>query len=215
MPEDRNETGWLTNLEEVAEGLKQDCDRASPTLVLRVLVALRDGLRRVRGSEIAALEVGTHIDEDPPTPSFTFEHLEYMQVRDEYTGLVLRPEGIVKSRTEELEFAVKLGAWEPRPIAESLKRMGRRPFGVRWIDSNKGDDENEEYRSRVVVQETRRSSTIPLDDIAAVSSSTPPLEAIRLLISASMTWKAPPGEELLLSFVDISRAHPHCEPLAG
>ena len=60
--------------------------------------------------------------------------------------------------------------------------MGRKPFGMRWIDCNKEDEQRLELRSRWVVQETRQTSTISVSDIAAVTSSTPPLEVGRLFL---------------------------------
>ena len=92
---------------------------------------------------------------------------------DQYTGLQLPAKGVHAARLEEVDFANKLGAFEPRPREEALEKMGRPPFETRWIDSNNGDEKRPELRSRMVVQETRKSSTIALDDIASVSSSTP------------------------------------------
>ena len=42
-----------------------------------------------------------------------------------------------EARKEELEFADKLNAWTVRPRQEAYDKMGRAPFGVRWIDHNK------------------------------------------------------------------------------
>ena len=59
---------------------------------------------------------------------------------------------------------------------------------------------------------------IAVDDIGATSSATPPLECVRMLLSLAMTL--PEGhrasactedDDYVLMFLDISRAHPHCE----
>ena len=118
-----------------------------------------------------------------------------------------------KARADELAFARKLEAFEPRPISEAYELMGRAPFGTRWIDCNKGDDAKPELRSRLVVQETRKTSTIAIDDIAAVTSATPPLEVVRLFLSLGMSMKSPTGEPLVWQFLDVSRAHPHVDVL--
>ena len=94
-----------------------------------------------------------------------------------------------------------------------MEKMGTNPFPVGWIDSNKGDDTKVDYRSRLVVKETKHVSTIASDDVAAVTSSTPPLEAIRLLLCAAMTWNCTPDDPYVVQFLDISRAHPHSKPL--
>ena len=91
--------------------------------------------------------------------------------------------------------------------------MGRKPFGMRWIDCNKGDEQRPELRSRLVVQETRQTSTISVSDIAAVTSSTPPLEVVRLFCSLMKSMKGTGGEPLVLQFLDESRAYPHAEVL--
>ena len=52
-----------------------------------------------------------------------------------------------------------------------LDKHGKDPIGTRWIDVNKGDDDNPEYRSRLVAQEIKRDNR---EDLFA---ATPPLEA--------------------------------------
>ena len=55
---------------------------------------------------------------------------------------------------------------------------GSIPIPTRWIDHNKGDEENYELRSRLVLQETKRVTSIAPGDTAATFSATPPLEAL-------------------------------------
>ena len=54
---------------------------------------------------------------------------------------------------------------------------GMKPIPLRWVDINKGSETSKEYRSRLVVMETKRRSTIAPEDKGAVFSATPPLEA--------------------------------------
>ena len=61
------------------------------------------------------------------------------------------------------------------PIEECYQVTGKGPLGIRWIDINKGDDEYEEYRSRLVAKEIKHDKR---DDLFA---ATPPLEAIKIL----------------------------------
>ena len=84
---------------------------------------------------------------------------------------------------------------------------------MRWIDCNRGDEQRLELRNRLVVRETRQTGTISVSDIAAVTSSTPPLEVVRLFCSLMMSMKGAGGEPLLVQFLDVSRAYPHVEVL--
>ena len=62
--------------------------------------------------------------------------------------------------------------------AEAWERMGLVSCGVRWLDHNYGDAERREQRSSLVVQEARRTAS---------TSSTPPLEGVRLSCSWAMS----------------------------
>ena len=74
------------------------------------------------------------------------------------------------------EFA-KHQVYTKRPIKECHDKTGKDPIGTRWVDINKGDEKNPEYRSRLVAQELNQSKR---DDIFAAA---PPLEVLRLVIS--------------------------------
>ena len=102
----RKKTRFLTNSVAVAMELSGKCDgkhehsqllngtakqaeRYPLPLVRRVLKAIRNGLRRCRGTSLSAVEVGTHIDEDPPEPKFMLDHLNDSRIYDQYTGVEL------------------------------------------------------------------------------------------------------------------------------
>ena len=38
------------------------------------------------------------------------------------------------------------------PLEECWRETGRKPIGVRWVDINKGDKSNINYRSRIVAK---------------------------------------------------------------
>ena len=46
--------------------------------------------------------------------------------------------------------------YEKVPIEECWANTGKDQIGTRWVDVNKGDDVNPEYRSRLVAQEIKR-----------------------------------------------------------
>ena len=119
----------------------------------------------------------------------------------------------MESRGTEMGFLHKLGTWVIRKISECRDRTGKDPMPPRWVECNKGDAEHVEVRSRFVVCETNRVTSIMPGDIAAVFSSTPPLEALRVLCSLCMTLPLVDHEPWVLMFLDVSRAHPHCPVL--
>lgn len=93
---------------------------------------------------------------------------------------------------------------------------GTAPISVRWVDTSNGSKAAPEYRSRLVVIETKRRSTIYLQDNGSVFASTPPLEATRNICSSVMSRSIAVGQctkddDVILAFFDISRAHPHVE----
>ena len=165
-------------------------ERYPPRLVEAILRCLSIDLRRKNGVPLGAVEVGIglHVDHD-------VQDADFNKYYDQYTGLELDPVGAAAARQSESDFAWRLKAFEPRPRTEAYQRMGRKPFGMRWIDCNKGDEQRPELRSRLVVQETRQTGTISASDIAAVTSSTPPPEVVRLFCSLMMSMKV--GEPLV------------------
>ena len=228
----RKRTGWMTSLPKLAQALEVECpglhaharmlsgtskatERYPPKLVAVILREIAKHVRESRGVGLHAVEVGVgpHVDETEHEARFDDAADGGEEYYDQYTGLKLDPAGVRAARRDEMEFAERLEAFEPRPVEEAWEKMGRKPFGVRWIDCNKGDASRPELRSRMVVQETRRTSTIAIEDIAAVTSSTPPLEVVRLFCSLMMSLKGVSGEDLVMQFLDVSRAHPHCQAL--
>ena len=85
------------------------------------------------------------------------------------------------------------------PTSECIKRTGRQPISVRWIDINKGDEDHPNYRSRLVAREI---NTHKREDLFA---ATPPLEALKTILSMCATSNK--GEVVMVN--DISRAFFH------
>eukprot|EP00971_Amphidinium_carterae_P048960 964751-Amphidinium_carterae.1 len=141
---------------------------------------------------------GDHVDEPEPWLAWPELHTE---VYDNITGRELPAELVAEARREEMRFLHDLDAYEVVPIEQSYTAMGRAPLPV-------GYDKHPKVRSRLVVKETRRNS--PLQDAAAVFSSTPPFESLRFLASLAMT-RQPDGARVDKTlFIDITHAHPHC-----
>ena len=92
------------------------------------------------------------------------------------------------------------------PFGECYQVTGKGPLGIRWIHINKGDDEFEEYRSRLVAKEIKHDKR---EDLFA---ATPPLEAIKILLSLAVTegvgyQKDNKSKGMKLAFTDVRRAY--------
>ena len=125
-------------------------ERYPPRLVEAILRCLSIHSRRENGVPLDAVEVGIgpHVDDDVQDADFNETRLPSQKYYDQCTGLELDPVGAAAARQSEIDFAWRLKAFEPRPWTEAYQRMGRKPFGMRWIDCNKGDEQRPELPSR-------------------------------------------------------------------
>ena len=127
---------------------------------------------------------------------------------DDVSGKVLDKEMVQRARQEEIDEYRMHEVYTKVAISESWKETGKPPVQVRWIDINQGDSEHPDYRSRLVAKEIK---TDKRDDLFA---ATPPLEALKLLISMAMTEgigyeKGREETGMKLEFIDIRRAFFH------
>ena len=74
--------------------------------------------------------------------------------------------GVLEKVKEEVRWAV----------------TGTEPIGTGWIDIDRGDEDNPEYRSRLVAQQNKYNSKEQ-----NIFAATPPLEAQKLLFSMAAT----------------------------
>ena len=126
------------------------------------------------------------------------------------TGQPLFTELVEAERREELEYFATKGVRHLRPREEAYKKPCKPPITVKWIDVNKGDDEHPNYRSRLVAWEIR----LPGED--PPFAPTPPLEALRTVLSLAVTdlegmprhdRRADSEMRTQISVIDISRAY--------
>ena len=67
---------------------------------------------------------------------------------DDITGQPLDPELCRKAKVAELHYFRDEEVWTIWKTSEALKRTGKPPVTVRWVEANKGDDPNPKIRSR-------------------------------------------------------------------
>ena len=75
---------------------------------------------------------------------------------DDLSGKELEPEGVKKARLEEVEVFKSHNAYSFVPITECHAFTGKQPIATRWVDVNKGDENDPEYRSRCVAKKIHR-----------------------------------------------------------
>ena len=118
---------------------------------------------------------------------------------DDVSGTHLDPSLVRAGRELEMKYFKDMKVYDRVPRSDQAKTGGK-IIGTEWIDVNTGDIDNPKIRSRLVGKEFRTGP----DD--ALFASTPPLEALRLVISRAAT--AGPGEcrkEIMIN--DVSRAY--------
>ena len=118
---------------------------------------------------------------------------------DDVSGASLNPALVHEARATEIEYFKGMGVYERVHRSEQQQTKGK-IIGTKWIDTNKGDSANPKIRSRLVGKEFRTGP----DD--ALFASTPPLEALRLIVSRAATVvEGEPTNEIMVN--DVSRAY--------
>ena len=93
------------------------------------------------------------------------------QAWDDLTGLELNAQKVKQARLKELEYIRDRPVWKKITRKEAM-RNGWKVVKARWIDINKGDDEQPLIRSRYVGKEYNDS------EMEGLLAGTPPLEAM-------------------------------------
>jgi len=124
---------------------------------------------------------------------------------DEMSGKALNHDEVIAARLDEIKQIHSHDVYEKVPIDLCWQVTGKAPVKVKWIDLNKGDDINHDYRSRLVAKELKMDKRLDL------FAATPPLEAKKALFSAAVTeglgyinGDKTSGKKI--DFIDISRA---------
>ena len=80
------------------------------------------------------------------------------------------------------------------------KELGVPVIKSKWLDTDKGDPQNPNYRSRFVAMEINNKV------IEGLFASTPPLEALKLLVSCAAMSLKEEEEKQMIMVSDIARA---------
>jgi len=213
----RKRTKFMTNSKEIASELKRKCrgehahghlmgKRAQEAAIYPEALCkaiCRGLLKEMRNStlKVKPLMSIRHYDnvgEDKGAVSHE-EAGEGSQAWDDVTGGMLNPRKVVKARMVEMGYVEQKGVWKKMLRSEAVRR-GIRIVGTRWLDINKGDEVEENYRSRLVAKDFNMGKE------EGLFAATPPLEALKLLISDAATVGGGGREEKIVMINDVARA---------
>jgi len=165
--------------------------------------------------------VGVHaLEEKQPEPELVLTPARGYsgKYRDDLTGQVLRDDLVEEARRKELTYFNSKGVWDKRPILEARQVTGKAAITVRWVDTNKGDEQHPNYRSRLVARQLKARD----NSGESFFAPTPPLEALRTVISMTATtmgrhrpnWNPTSAKRTQISGLDITRAYfnAKCDP---
>lgn len=129
---------------------------------------------------------------------------DYQDIRDSVSGDTLPAPLVEKAHQYVLDFMQDWKIGDLVPTSTARQRTGKMPIRGKWVNVNKQDEKNPLIRSRYVACEvnTYRDESL--------YASTPPLEALRFLLSWTATRsRAQPKNNILL--VDVRKAHLHAD----
>ena len=131
--------------------------------------------------------------------------------KDDLTWQLLKDELVLKARAVELQYFNSKGVWKKVARAQARMTTRKPPVTVRWVDVNKGDEVNSNYRSRLVARQMK------IHDQSGQSffAPAPPLEALRTVLSLAMTavgehrpdWSPKSPNRTQVSLIDVKRAY--------
>ena len=215
-------TRWLTSAPCVANQLDRKCDHSHqhalllngkargaqvypPALCKAIVTGFSRQLkadtdlqgRRQSPAPVFNLEILSADPEDPAERDWST-----WIASDDVHGGALDPKLVYAARCRELRYLQERKVYAYSTWREAIRRSGKPPLRLKWIDSNKGDPSAPNFRSRLVCTEIRPRGA------EAIFSATPPLETLRALVakaaSEDPTNASDPFRVLL---VDVSRAH--------
>ena len=155
-------------------------------------------LANLRGTDREKKDIEQQLREEFKTVEST-EDPRMEAAWDDVTGAELDPAQVKSARVDEIKYIRKMRLYTKVDKVECWNKTGKMPIKVRWIDINKGDVKDPNYRSRLVAKEI---NTYKRDDLFA---ATPPLEAMKMVMSIAATNNK--GEIIMIN--DVSRAFFH------
>jgi hypothetical protein len=151
---------------------------------------------------VGKLEVMQEEEDEQPTT------WEVEQFFDEKTGRELEPKKVAEARKEEVGFMKRIVVYEDSEIDECWQRTGKAPITTKWVGTNKGTDEEQDVRMRLVARDFKTKGNNLREDLFAAM---PPLESKKMLfrIAAAKRRRLRRArlQRMKLMFIDVKKAH--------
>lgn len=145
----RKETGFMTNAPHIvlinggAKAAEVYPDQLCRQIVMGVIEQMEEDQR-----------IGKHMGRS--IAGFERDSKEAEEYWDDLSGKRLKAELVRRAREQEMNEFRKHGVFEKVDIQQCWGSTGKEPIGTRWVDINKGDEDNSDYRSRLVAQEIKQ-----------------------------------------------------------
>ena len=178
---------------------------ASSLLISNLAATTEDVLRnpdRPVAEEAVDLD-DTFVDmlEDKPVICSFDEYEPNKTYYDQNTGLPLDKKLVEAAMKEEVVYMQSLPVWVRYDSRAAIPHAIDKHVKTRWVLTNKGDASSPDVRARLVAQEIKYSTGVGGID-PSLFSATPPLEALRALVSRSASSKS-----RVIGQIDVKKAH--------
>ena len=128
------------------------------------------------------------------------EMYDGMEFLDDVNGYVqLEKDLVVAARKLEIDYFRKMGVYTKVSRTEATNGKFK-VISTKWIDTNKGDTKNPNYRSRLVGREIKKDKRLDL------FAATPPLETIKFLL-ARAAQEQKRNNPWRIGTIDVRRAY--------
>ena len=163
-------TRWLTNPGCVAQALSSLTH--SSTVRQTILSAVSQQLQ----SDLCVAAAKDQPQHRPLLPKLDIlavdpdeELQEEWEAEDDVKGGPLDPHEVKNAREKEIKYLWDMEVYEFSTEAEARARTGRKPVGLKWIDTNKHNTKTPRYRSRLVC--TCQEEVFKVEDLFLITNA--------------------------------------------
>lgn len=179
----------------ICEGVKRELDSIKWKQELHEVFDISTPFGKLMNLQKKLLEIKV-----PPEEEIFDKIYEGCDFYDDISGARLDRNLAIKARKLEMDFFKRMGVYTKVKREHWMKIIT-----TKWLEINKGDNENPNVRARLVGRELKMDKR---DDLFA---ATPPLESLKTIIAicASKQFHVERSERFIIMSTDIKRAYFH------